>query len=84
MACGCPSVAQDLAVLREVAGECAVYADYADSAAATAALERICADGAHRARLSAAGIVRSMQFSFERLARERVGAVLAAIGKAAP
>jgi glycosyltransferase involved in cell wall biosynthesis len=84
MACGCPSVAQDLPVLREVAGECALYADFSDSAPATRALERICTDAACRAQLSAAGIARSGQFSFERLARERVGAVLQAIGEAAP
>jgi len=84
MACGCPSVVQDLSVLREVAGECALYVDYADTAAASAALERVCADGALRARLGAAGIERSGQFSFERLARERVGAILERIGGAAP
>ena len=84
MAYGCPSVVQDLPVLREVAGECALYVDYADAAPASAALERVCADGALRARLSAAGIERSRQFSFERLARERVGAILARLGEAAP
>jgi glycosyltransferase involved in cell wall biosynthesis len=82
MACGCPSVVQELPVLREVAGDCALYADFADTPLATGALERICADAASRARLSAAGIGRAAQFSFERLARERVGAVLAAIGEA--
>ena len=46
MACGCPSVVQDLPVLREVAGECALYVDFADTRLASGALERICADGA--------------------------------------
>jgi len=84
MACGCPSVIQDLPVLREVAGDCAVYSDYATPRAATAALELVCSDVAFRERLSAAGIERSRQFSFERLARERVGAILERLGKAAP
>jgi glycosyltransferase involved in cell wall biosynthesis len=84
MACGCPSVVQDLPVLREVAGECADYTDYADRRQAARALLRICSDAAHRGRLSAAGIERSKQFGFDRLARERVGAVLAGIRPPSP
>ena len=80
MACGCPSLVQDLAVLREVAGDCAAYVDYADRPLASRALERICLDAGHRASLSAAGIERAKRFSFERLAKERVGAILSAIG----
>jgi glycosyltransferase involved in cell wall biosynthesis len=76
MACGCPSVLQDLPVLREVAGECALYVDYGDPAAAAAALASLCGPGETRSRLSAAGIARASHFSFERVARERVGAVL--------
>jgi glycosyltransferase involved in cell wall biosynthesis len=84
MACGCPGVLQDLPVLREVAGESALYADFCRPEAATAALERACADEALRARLAAQGIERAKAFSFERLARERVGAILEAIRGAAP
>ncbi len=80
MACGTPSVVQDLPVLREVAADCAVYADYADTAGASAALESLCVDPAQRERLSAAGVTRSRLFSFERLARERVGAILEGLG----
>jgi len=80
MACGCPSVVQDLAVLREVAGDGAVYVDYEDPPRASRALDRICVDAGERAELSLAGIERANRFSFERLARERVGAVLEAIG----
>jgi glycosyltransferase involved in cell wall biosynthesis len=81
MACGCPNVLQDLPVLREVAGACATYVDFGAVPAATAALTHLCSDEARRAQMIAAGIERSRSFSFERLARERVGAVLAAIGK---
>jgi glycosyltransferase involved in cell wall biosynthesis len=79
MACGCPSLLQDLAVLREVAGDCAVYVDYADVPRASLALERICLDAGQRAALGSAGIERARHFSFERLAKERVGAILSAI-----
>ncbi len=84
MACGCPGVLQDLPVLREVAGESALYADFSRPEGATAALERICADEALRARLAARGLEQAKGFSFERLARERVGAILEAIGEAPP
>lgn len=82
MACGCLNVVQDLPVLREVAGETAVYVDYSDSAAATRVLDQACAGAAGRDQLVAAGIRRAADFSFERLARERVGAILSAIGMA--
>jgi glycosyltransferase involved in cell wall biosynthesis len=84
MACGCPGVLQDLPVLREVAGESALYADFCRPEGATAALERVCADEALRTGLAAEGIERARGFSFERQARERVGAILEAIGEAAP
>ncbi len=84
MASGCLCVVQDLPVLREVAGECAVYVDFADTAAASRTLENICAGGGGRAQLCAAGIERSRSFSFERVARERVGSILALLGAATP
>jgi glycosyltransferase involved in cell wall biosynthesis len=83
MACGCPAVLQDLPVLREVAGDAALYVDYGGMSGAASALEAICADAALRFRLSAAGIERARGFSFERLARERVGAILERVGRAA-
>ena len=84
MACGCPSVLQDLPVLREVAGDAALYADFADAGAAARALEAACADDALRGRLSEAGLARAASFSFERLARERVGGLLGRLGKGGP
>jgi glycosyltransferase involved in cell wall biosynthesis len=80
MACGCMNVIQDLPVFREVAGESAMYVDYADTASATRVLEQACAGASGRAQLVAAGVERSKAFSFERLARERVSAILSAIG----
>ena len=84
MASGCLCVVQDLPVLREVAGECAVYVDFADTAGASRTLEIACSGGGGRAQLCAAGIERSRAFSFERVARERVGAILAILGAAGP
>lgn len=79
MACGCPCVLQDLPVLREVAGDAAVYCDFANAKAAGAALEEVCSDDALAFGMRAAGIERARDFSFERLARERVGAILEAL-----
>jgi glycosyltransferase involved in cell wall biosynthesis len=80
MACGCPSIVQDLPVLREVAAECAMYVDFRDAAAAGTALRQLCDDEELHSRLRIAGIERSRLFSFERLARERVGCVLQLLG----
>jgi glycosyltransferase involved in cell wall biosynthesis len=84
MACGCPCLVHDIPVLREVAGDCASYVDFADCTRASQALERICSDGDQRARLRASGIERSKLFSFDRLTIERVNAVLSMIGAAQP
>jgi glycosyltransferase involved in cell wall biosynthesis len=84
MACGCLNVIQDLPVLREVAAQCALYVDFAQTAAATSVLNQACAGAAGSAQLCAAGAERSRMFSFERLARERVGAILSALAPGRP
>ena len=76
MACGCPCVLQDLPVLREVTNGTAVFTDFADSAAAGAALDEVCTDDVLAARLRADGLQRAEAFSFEKLARERVAAIV--------
>jgi glycosyltransferase involved in cell wall biosynthesis len=76
MACGCPCVLQDLPVLREVAGGAAELVDFTDTDSAAMALEKICLDDALAARLRAAGLARAAEFSYEKLARERVAAIL--------
>ena len=76
MACGCPCVLQDLPVLREVTGGAAEFVDFADAAAASAALGRICTDDELALRLRHAGLHRANGFSFTRLARERMEAIL--------
>ncbi len=80
MACGCPSVLQDLPVLREVTGGSAVFTDFADEERAGRALFAICADDTLWQRLRTAGLRRAGEFSYGKLARERVEAILRAIG----
>lgn len=76
MACGCPCVLQDLPVLREVADGAALFVDFTDTRAAGEALRRVCTDDALAAELRTAGLKRAADFSYARLARERVTAVL--------
>ena len=76
MACGCPCVLQDLPVLREVADGTALFVDFRDSAVAAKALERICTDDVLAAQLCGDGLQRAMAFSYARLAKERVTAIL--------
>ncbi|MGH7741332.1 MAG: glycosyltransferase family 4 protein, partial [Candidatus Eiseniibacteriota bacterium] len=74
MALGVPAIASDLAVLREVAGEAAVWAPLDDARAWATAIERLLDDAPRRARLSALGLERSKRFRYsaaaERLAAE--------------
>jgi glycosyltransferase involved in cell wall biosynthesis len=79
MACGCPCLVHDLPVMREVTGGAARFCNFADSAAAGAAFEEICTDDALAARLRADGLRRAADFSFEKLARERVAAIREAL-----
>ncbi len=83
MACGCPCVLQELPVLREVAKSAAMFVDFTDSAAAGEALRRICTDDALAAELRTAGLKRAADFSYARLTRERVTAILETL-KATP
>lgn len=79
MACGCPCVLQDLPVLREVTGEAALFVDFTDALMAGEALRRICTDDALTANLRESGLRRAENFSYARLARERVGAILSTL-----
>jgi glycosyltransferase involved in cell wall biosynthesis len=81
MACGCPSLLQELPVLREVAGDAALFVDFTANDAAGEALRQICTDEKLRAELRAAGLKRAADFSYARLARERMNAILAALAK---
>ncbi len=75
MACGCPCVLQELPVLREVAADSALFVDFADANGAGEALRRICTDGALVEELRNAGLKRAEEYSYARLARERLTAI---------
>lgn len=83
MACGCPCVLQELPVLREVAADAALFVDFTNAALAGEALRRICTDEMLVAKLREAGLERAKEFSYARLARERVTAILGVLGRKA-
>lgn len=79
MACGCPCVVSDLPVLREVTAGAAECVDFTDVSAAADALRSVLEDPVQAAALRGRGLKRAADFSFERLVRERVGALLALV-----
>ena len=72
MACGTPCVVNDIPIMHEVTDGHAAIVDFHNAAAVVAALARLMPDGGERDTLRAHGIRRSGDFSFEKLARERV------------
>jgi glycosyltransferase involved in cell wall biosynthesis len=82
MACGCPCVLQDLPVLREVTSDGALFTQFTDTNAAAEALRRVCTDDELAGHLRAMGLRRAAAFSFEKLANERMAAIIAAIQSA--
>ena len=70
MACGVPALVSDLPVLKEIAGEAALYFNPRDRAAMAAALIAISSSTELHQRLSAQGLIRAQQFSWEQSARE--------------
>jgi glycosyltransferase involved in cell wall biosynthesis len=77
LAAGAPLAASDIPVLREVAGDAAVYAPPRDVEAWTAVLERLWTDAALRADLRRRGEKRAGDFDWQRAA-DRTAAVLRA------
>ncbi len=70
MACGVPVAASDLPVLREVAGEAALFFDYSKKEPIAKALTQLSVDSALRERLSTLGLARANEFSWEKCAKE--------------
>jgi len=71
-AAGTPVVASDLPVLREVAGDAALFAPASDVDAWTAALLRVLGDATLRADLAARGRARADRFDWRRAAAAHV------------
>ena len=70
MACGTPVLTSNVSSLPEVVGDAALYVDPTDVDAIAAGLTRIWRDDALRADLTARGLARARQFSWDRTARE--------------
>jgi glycosyltransferase involved in cell wall biosynthesis len=83
MACGTPVVASDIAALREVAGDAALFAPPQDSEALARAIERVLEDESTRQRLRAAGPERAALFTWEESAERTLEALFDAARKAA-
>lgn len=79
MAAGVPAVTSTASSLPEVAGQAALLVDPGDEIALAAALDRLLGDDLLRRELSARGIARAAEFSWEITARRTLDAYGAAI-----
>ena len=70
MACGLPVIASGIPVLREIAGDAALYFDTNDKDGLTAALWRVSTDENLRQELRVKGMERAAGFSWEKCAQE--------------
>ncbi len=70
MACGVPCAISDIEVLKEVAGDAALYFDRDDTFAMAEAIHLVAGDENIRQELVAKGLERVDNFSFEKCARE--------------
>jgi glycosyltransferase involved in cell wall biosynthesis len=76
LASGTPCLLQDIPIMHEIAGEAALIIDFNNRELVTRTLRRLYEDESLRQRLGVAGLERAKKFSFEKMAVERVGAVL--------
>ncbi len=83
MACGTPCVVNHIPIMDEVTGGHALIVDYADTDATARALDTLLGDDACHDRLRAEGIGWVRQFDFDRLASERLDAILGFLGRPA-
>ncbi len=83
MSCGAPVITTRVASIPEVGGDAVLYCDTpTDADELAAALRRVIADEALRARLSRAGQARAATFSWDRAARETLAVFAATHGAA--
>ena len=80
MASGVPCVVQNIPVMQEVTAGQALIVDYNDREAAAVAMASALQDSMTRERLITGGLTRAQDFSFERLAVERIEALRQMIG----
>ena len=75
MACGTPCVVNDIPIMHEVTEGHALVLDFCDAEAVADALRRLSTDTTLVTRLRAGGLTRVQQFTFEKLATERITAI---------
>jgi glycosyltransferase involved in cell wall biosynthesis len=75
MACGTPCIVNDIPIMHEVTDGQAFIINYHDPAAVAVALQKLIADDNLIDRLRAGGIARAREFTFEKLATERITAI---------
>ncbi|HTW96297.1 MAG TPA: glycosyltransferase family 1 protein [Candidatus Methylomirabilis sp.] len=76
LACGVPAIASDIPVLREVAGDAALFFDASDKEELSALMKKIITNENLRASLINKGLARAKEFSWERCARETLQVLL--------
>jgi glycosyltransferase involved in cell wall biosynthesis len=79
MACGTPVICANTSSLPEVAGDAALLVDPTDTAALSAAIERVLAEPALRAELAAKGKAQVQKFSWQRAAEETLAVLRQAV-----
>lgn len=84
MACGCPVVASDIPVFREVTGGAARFAVPGDVSSLGQVLVTVVTSPSLRAELSAAGLARARQLSWDQCARETLDVYREALTAARP
>jgi glycosyltransferase involved in cell wall biosynthesis len=75
LASGTPCVLHDIPIMREIAGDAAIIVDFNQRDAVAARLTELLERPELRAQLRAAGLERARQFSFRKMAVERVTAI---------
>lgn len=81
MALGCPVVASDIPVHREILGDAAIFVRPGDPEALAATLRRLINDESERSRLAAAGRKRAALFSWDASALELAAIIEEAVGE---
>ena len=84
MAAGCPVIASDLPVIREVVGEAGLLVDPGEAEAWSDAMRRLLDDDALRERLASAGRERAARFTPAETSRRLSGAYRLAAGRSSP
>jgi glycosyltransferase involved in cell wall biosynthesis len=75
MACGTPIITSDVNGLKEIAGDAALLVDPNDANIIADAIDRVLADVNLKANLSAKGLARSKEFTWEKCAKKTLAAL---------